>query len=121
MSDWKFEVIHQVAVSLLWMQTEIKQRLIHILPIGTVKNLSDLNTKCLAAKRRKFLLYLIGAIDYKDGEYSRIGEAEFHEALVEEQMKKHISRVKSCTGGNKFQNLMYAFTIFTDGYFRYWL
>ena len=96
---------------LLWMQAEIKQGLIHILPLGTVKNLSDLNTKCLTAKRRKYLLYLIGCVEFKDGEYSRIGEAEFHEALVEEQMKKRISRVKSCTGGNKFQNLMYAFII----------
>ena len=56
----------------------------------TLKNLSDLNTRCLTAKRRKFLLYLIGATDYKDGEYSRIGESEFHEAMVEEQMKKRI-------------------------------
>ena len=42
------------------------------------------------SKAQEILLYLIGAIDYKDGEYSRIGESEFHEAMVEEQMKKRI-------------------------------
>ena len=69
-------------------------------PIGTQKNISDLNTKCLSAARRKFLLYMIGAIFMLDGgNFERAGEAEFLEHLMAERLVQQVRHVKTSVRG----------------------
>ena len=49
--------LKHVDVSLCWLQSALRNKVLSVLPIGTKLNIADLNTKKLSEARRNFLWY----------------------------------------------------------------
>ena len=71
----------------LWIQEMVKRKVVSVNRVGTIYNVSDLNTKKLSLARRKFLMNLIPMARGDDGGFFEIIRDE------EEVDKKRVMRV----------------------------
>ena len=84
------------AARLCWVQQAVKDGTLNILPIGTKKNVSDLNTKKLSSARRRLLLHWIGFVQvFPDGSFEEIGKEEYEQQVLEDALASQVRRV-SC-------------------------
>ena len=82
----------------LWLQNEVKNRTLELQKVPTQLNISDLNTKRLSRKRRRFLMHFASMVSKGEepGEkgFRPIGELEVQESLQRAVLGNHMSEIR---------------------------
>ena len=80
----------------LWLQQQIKGGAIEMDGVATVLNISDLGTKKLTKVRRRFLMYLIGLVEYDPNikGYACAGEEEFNLYMQRKYMGQSMKAIR---------------------------
>ena len=73
--------LEHIDLRVLWLQSGVKKHMFKIKPIPTKLNIADLNTKKMSVQRRKFLLFLIGAVMKERGREVPVGAEEMAEHM----------------------------------------
>lgn len=85
----------------------MKRKEMRVHPVGTKKNVSDLNTKPLTVNRRRFLLHFLSAVMMtSESNFEAVGEAEFAEHVLSEQVRSQIHQMKAGLRGKQCQYLL---------------
>ena len=97
-----------IDLRVLWLRRGVKKHLFKIYPIPTKLNIADLNTKKTSFQRRKFLLFLIGAVLRERGREVPVGVEEMAEHMSSVALSHQIRRLKQV--GRTTRNSRLLFT-----------
>lgn len=86
--------LKHIDLRLCWLQEAIRNQILRALPISTQVNIADLNTKKVAAARRKFLLSFFGTVrlDSSNEVTEVVGENEQLDYFADQMWKGQIQR-----------------------------
>ena len=94
------------------LQRGVKKHMFKIKPIPTKLNIADLNTKKMGVQRRKFLLFLIGAVMKERGREVPVGAEEMAEHMSSVALSHQIRRLKQDGRTAKNSRLLFATCFF---------
>ena len=98
--------LKHIDLRILWLQRGVKQHLFKVKPIPTKLNIADLNTKKMSVQRRKFLLFLIGAVLKERGREVPVGAQEMAEHMSSVALSHQIRRLKQVGRTTKNSRLL---------------
>ena len=100
--------LKHIDLRILWLQRGVKKHLFKVKPIPTKLNKADLNTKKMSVQRRKFLLFLIGAVLKERGREVPVGAEEMAEHMSSVALSHQIRRLKQVGRTTKNSRLLFT-------------
>ena len=100
--------LKHIDLRVLWLQRGVKRRMFKVKPIPTKLNIADLNTKKMSVQRRKFLLFLLGAMTKARGKEVPVGAEEMADRLSSVALKQQIKRLKQVGRTTKNSRLLFT-------------
>ena len=85
-----------------------KRSMFKVKPIPTKLNIADLNTKKMSVQRRKFLLFLLGAVTKEKGKEVPVGAEEMADHLSSVALNQQIKRLKQVGRTTKNSPLLFT-------------
>ena len=100
--------LKHIDLRVLWLQRGVKRKMFKVKPIPTKLNIADLNTKKMSVQRRKFLLFLLGAMTKERGREVPVGAEEMADHLSSVALNQQIKRLKQVGRTTKNSRLLFT-------------
>ncbi len=100
--------LKHIDLRILWLQRAVRKHLFKVKSVPTKLNIADLNTKKLSVQRRKFLLFLIGAMTKERGQEVPVGAEEMADHMSSVALSHQISRLKQVGKTTKNGRLLFT-------------
>ena len=100
--------LKHIDLRVLWLQRGVKKKMFKVKPIPTKLNIADLNTKKMSVQRRKFLLFLLGAMTKERGREVPVGAEEMADHLSSAALNQQIKRLKQVGRTTKNSRLLFT-------------